>query len=223
MTASKTFRNLDERKQEAVLDTALAEFAEHGYHQASVNRMAKRLDIAKGSFFKYFASKEGMFRHVFDHCVQLFSAPLRQAREQSRGLDLFSRVELSLSAGLTFLKRHPLVYRLYLKMLFQERFPMRETLLKEVRLYSAKYLRSLVRDAMESGELRPGLDPDVAVFFLDAVMDRFLQAHAVDFLDADLGLHGGDEQRSRQCLEAVVDMLRNGLAREHAEIEAADA
>ena len=59
--ALSTFRHLPPDKQERVLDAALAEFADQGYHQASLNRMVAQAGIAKGSLYQYFPNKEGFF------------------------------------------------------------------------------------------------------------------------------------------------------------------
>ena len=59
--ALSTFRQLPPDKQERVLDAALAEFADQGYHQASLNRMVAQAGIAKGSLYQYFPNKEGIF------------------------------------------------------------------------------------------------------------------------------------------------------------------
>jgi len=211
MTASKTFANIDTAKQERVLAAALEEFAEHGFQNASMNRLSADLGIAKGSIFKYFGSKEGLFRLVFTHGVELFARSLRRARAETSGQDFLARVRRSLREGMAFIEAHPLVYRLYLKMLFQERFPLREVFLAEVRQASARYFTPLVEDAKARGELRADLDTAAAVFVLDAALDRFLQARAVGYVDAGLGLKdaGPDELDAR--LEAVLDVLRRGL------------
>nr|WP_316047273.1 helix-turn-helix domain-containing protein [Planococcus glaciei] len=36
------FINLDDKKKQKILDAALQEFAEHGYQQASTNRIVKK-------------------------------------------------------------------------------------------------------------------------------------------------------------------------------------
>ena len=56
-------------------DQVAERFAEHGYHQASVNRIVGRLGIAKGSLFQYFGSKEGLFRHLFARALEELKAP----------------------------------------------------------------------------------------------------------------------------------------------------
>lgn len=212
MTASQTFTSLAPEKQSRVLDAALDEFAEHGYHQASVNRLVKKLGIAKGSLFKYFGAKEGLFEYIFQQGIEQIKAPLRAAREQSVGQDLFSRVRASLLAGVAFVETHPRVYRMYLKLLFQENIPFRERLLGEVRLYSAKYLRSLVDDAVARGEVHGDVSPEMAVFYLDCLMDRFLQAQAAPYMDSGAGLYGADAAELEHRIDELIALMRRGLA-----------
>lgn len=119
----KTFENLPDEKRKRVLTEATREFAEHGYHQASVNRIVGRLGIAKGSLFKYFGNKQGLFEYLFGHAVSQFKKPLKAIRDKNSDKDFFERIEMSLLAGVDFITAHPLVYRIYLKMLFQENFP----------------------------------------------------------------------------------------------------
>ena len=194
----ETFKNLETDKQQRILDTAVEEFASHGFRQASVNRMVQRLGIAKGSIFQYFGTKEGLFQVVFDHAVELVRRSLRQVKQTTAETDFFERIRQSLIAGIHFIDRHPRVYRIYLKMIFQEDFPLRADFLQQVHLFSAEYLRPLVESGIASGDLRADLDIDAAVFFLDALMDRFLQAYCVSFLDAGSGLYQAPEDEMEQ-------------------------
>ncbi len=68
---------------------------------------------------------------------------------------------------------------------------------------------------MASGQLRPDIDPDMAVLHLDAVMDRFLQSCAIPALNPG-GIPAGDEQIIRARATAVADYLRRGLGAHHA-------
>ena len=64
-TVRPTFHHLPEAKQEKIIAAALAEFADKGYDQASVNVMVSASGIAKGSLYQYFPNKEGIFRYIF--------------------------------------------------------------------------------------------------------------------------------------------------------------
>ncbi len=92
-------------------------------------------------------------------------------------------------AGIRFIERHPRVYRIYLKMIFQEDFPLRTEFLQQVHLFSAEYLRPVVEAGIAGGELRADTNIEMAVFMLDALLDRFLQAYCVPFLDAGASIY----------------------------------
>ncbi len=61
---------LPEDKRQNILNAALTEFAEHGYINASTNRIVKAAGISKGLLFHYFDSKKKLFLYVLDHTIQ---------------------------------------------------------------------------------------------------------------------------------------------------------
>ncbi len=58
------FAKLPPAQQEAILSAALDEFAAHGFHDASLNRVIEAAGISKGSMYYYFDGKEDLFAHV---------------------------------------------------------------------------------------------------------------------------------------------------------------
>jgi len=214
MVPRETFKNLESDKQQRIMDTAVDEFSSHGFRQASVNRMVQKLGIAKGSMFQYFGTKEGLFHVVFDHAVELVRRSLRQAKQHTVETDFFERIRQSLIAGVDFIDRHPKVYKIYLKMVFQEDFPLRAEFLQQVHLFSAEYLRPVVESGMARGELRSDLDIDAAVFFLDALLDRFLQAYCISFLDAGSGLYQASKGEMEKRVEEFIQLLKRGMGAE---------
>lgn len=211
MDASPTFLKLDPDKQRRVLDEARREFAGHGFQGASVNRMVARLGIAKGSIFKYFGSKEGLFGAVFAGAVDRLGDTLRVARTDTGAQPLQHRLERLLLAGTDFVRANPDIYRIYLKLLFNESFPLRERFLGRVRQLSAKFLTPIVLQARDSGELPPDLDPALAVFLLDAVLDRFVQAQVTGFMDTGLGLNLNDDRAVAEAARKLAAMLTAAL------------
>ncbi|MFZ2447960.1 MAG: TetR/AcrR family transcriptional regulator [Syntrophobacteraceae bacterium] len=211
MVPRDTFNKLDESKKSKILDAAVDEFSLHGFRQASVNRMVDRIGIAKGSLFQYFGSKEGLFQVIFHYAVELVRQSLRQVKRETAEADFFERIRESTLAGIQFIKRHPRVYRIYLKMIFQEDFPLRAEFLQQVHLFSAEYLRPIVEAGIIRGELRADMDTDMAVFMLDALMDRFLQAYCVPFLDAGARIYQAPDADVERRVDGFIDMLRSGM------------
>ncbi|GAA3605058.1 TetR/AcrR family transcriptional regulator [Microlunatus ginsengisoli] len=58
------FARLPAEQQQAILDAALDEFAEHGFHDASLNRVIEAAGISKGSMYYYFDGKEDLYASV---------------------------------------------------------------------------------------------------------------------------------------------------------------
>jgi AcrR family transcriptional regulator len=65
------FAKLAPAQQQTILGAALAEFAAHGFHDASLNRIIDAAGISKGSMYYYFDNKEDLFAHAtrveFEH------------------------------------------------------------------------------------------------------------------------------------------------------------
>ena len=58
------FDKLEPRKQQRILRAAADEFGEHGYRQASLNRILAAAGISKGAFYYYFDDKADLFVSV---------------------------------------------------------------------------------------------------------------------------------------------------------------
>ncbi|QTA83452.1 DNA-binding HTH domain-containing protein, TetR-type [Desulfonema limicola] len=211
MIPFKTFQNLSKDKQERITRIAVEEFSEKGYAQASINSIVSRLGIAKGSIFQYFGNKKGLFIFAFNISMNMVKDYLRTVRDQTRSENLFTRLEATLLAGVIFLQKHPVIYRLYIRIMFEYEIPFRNEILLSLREYSLKYFRTLLTDAAANGEIRAKLDIDKACFVLDAVMDRFLQAKILPHLDAGLGIYNTGEQEAREWIKELTDILRTGL------------
>jgi AcrR family transcriptional regulator len=208
----RTFHNLPPEKQERVLTSALQEFSDKGYQQASVNTMVSASGIAKGSIYQYFKDKKSLFLYIFEFAIGMVRRTLLSVKEETRQEDFFVRLEKSLMAGVDFIHRHPRVYGLYLKILFDQHVPRRQELLQAVRQFAADYLSSLVRQGQARGELRPDLPSGAVIFLLDALLDRFLQAVAVPSFDVTLGLDKAGPEEMRSRVGELVELLRRGLA-----------
>jgi AcrR family transcriptional regulator len=81
-----------EANRAALLDAAREVFAEHGYAATGVRDIVRRTDLAPGTFYNYFASKEAIFAAVIE---QLGG----EARSRVRGARLAAGPDGFLDAG----------------------------------------------------------------------------------------------------------------------------
>ena len=73
----------------AILTAARAVFAEIGFGAASVRDIIRRTDLAAGTFYNYFSTKEAVFRALVDEAARGALAVTRDARSGASSLEEF--------------------------------------------------------------------------------------------------------------------------------------
>lgn len=64
--------NIDENKRMRLIESAMDEFATHGYQKANTNEIAKKAGVSKGLLFHYFGSKKELYIYLYDYAMGLF-------------------------------------------------------------------------------------------------------------------------------------------------------
>jgi AcrR family transcriptional regulator len=145
--------DLDRRTQreEQILEAAMQLFAEHGYSDTDTQLLADKLQVGKGTIYRYFRSKRELFLAAADRVMRL----MRQCIEEHiEGIDEpLERIGVAIRAFLSFFAEHPE----YVELLMQERaqfkdrkkptyFVHRET--------NIKRWKALYRSLIEVGRIR---------------------------------------------------------------------
>ena len=205
------FLRLAQEKQKRILDAAITEFADKSYDNASMNMVVERAEISKGALFKYFQSKSGLFAYVYRMALSRVKDYLRDVRDESRDAPFFQRLEMIMRAGIAFIQGHPRLARIYYRIMFTGDSPYKKEILAELREESLKFIQSFVEQGIERGELRSDLDPRIAAFVLESVLDRFMQAHHVQFLDHSLNLYQASTDASERWIGEIIELFRKGM------------
>lgn len=90
-----------EANRKAILDAARVVFARIGYEATNIRDIIRETDLASGTFYNYFKSKEEVFEALADDSVQRFRPLLQRVREQAK--DLESYLIAAYGAYFTFL------------------------------------------------------------------------------------------------------------------------
>ncbi len=100
------------RRKEEILDAATACFAQLGYRLTDIQLVANQLDVAKGTIYHYFPSKEQLFLAAVDRGMRLLSAAvdggLREIEEP------FERIKCAIREYLRFFSEHPQIVVLFM-------------------------------------------------------------------------------------------------------------
>jgi AcrR family transcriptional regulator len=104
-----------EERRAAILDAALAVFADRGYHNSSIDDIAREGGISKALIYEHFASKQDLYAVLLEqHAGELFSALAEAISEAGRSAS--ARLEVGFDAFYRFVEEHRGAWR----MLFRE-------------------------------------------------------------------------------------------------------
>lgn len=171
------FEQLPEEKQSRIVNASISEFAEKDYETASMNTVVNQAGISKGSLFNYFKTKSVLYDHIYQLALGEVKLYLRDVRDETIDLSFENRLSKVVDSGVLFITEHPRLARIYFRLVYSGDSPNRKKIVNELQAMSNDYLGNIIQDAMDRNELNPNLDKAQSVFFLDAVLNRFLKEY----------------------------------------------
>lgn len=190
-TLSRRERKKLETRQ-ALLETAAALFREHGYDETTVEAITEQADVAKGTFFNYFPSKEDLLGELAVWGVER----LRSALDVSRGAPASPVARIKLLAQLMRgqISRDLHLIRRAMATRLSEPPPQRA----KDRMHGL--FIELVGEAQACGEIRTDVETELIGDLLHIALFRRLMA-----------CHHNEDGPSAEQIDRVVDLLLDGL------------
>ena len=161
-----TFKNLSEEKRNLIEDVALNEFAEHGFDNASINRIVEKADIAKGSFYQYFEDKGDLYKHILTRIGEEKLAYITPALQNPADLNFFSLLEEIYRSGLAFAKDHPKKGRVAFEIYKNQTNPLFKEIYQEAMTKGKLFYDSLLDQAISKGSVDPQIDKGFIIHML---------------------------------------------------------
>ena len=194
-------RRKAERPQE-ILEAAFAQFSRNGYAMTTLEQIAERAGVTKGTIYVYFDSKEHLFISMVRELMKVTLDTLQEMLESHQG----STAEL-LRAQFSFIYQHVVEDRRRREMarlLIAEasRFPaLTDRYQEEIHRPCMDLLTKTIQRGVDRGEIRKSAAAEcplviiAPIALVDTWMMMFEDRHPLDlktYFDAhlDLGLHG---------------------------------
>ncbi len=148
-----------EATRQKLYEAAVTLIAEQGFSATTVDEIAERAGVAKGTVYYNFASKSALFEELLRHGVGLLTASLRQAAEGAarQGLGRVDALDAMIRAGLVFIDRYPAFTQLYVAELWRTNRAWQSTLLV-VRQEAVAVVEDVLRAGVASGEFSEEID-----------------------------------------------------------------
>ncbi len=162
MESSSTPAAVGGRRQatrQKLYEAAVTLIAEQGFSATTVEEIAERAGVAKGTVYYNFASKNDLFEELLRHGVGLLTVSLRTAAEETeaRGGSRVEALDAMIRAGLVFIDRYPAFTQLYVAELWRTNRAWQSTLMV-VRQEAVAVVETVLREGVERGELSAEID-----------------------------------------------------------------
>ncbi|OIJ68766.1 TetR/AcrR family transcriptional regulator [Streptomyces mangrovisoli] len=148
-----------EATRQKLYEAAVTLIAEQGFSATTVDEIAERAGVAKGTVYYNFASKSVLFEELLRHGVGLLTASLREAAEQSDrdGGSKVDALDAMIRAGLGFIARYPSFTQLYVAELWRTNRAWQSTLMV-VRREVVAAIEDVLREGVAAGEFSDEID-----------------------------------------------------------------
>ena len=166
---NQTFFNLPDKKRQTIADLAIAEFANNDYQNASITKIVKQAKIAKGSFYQYFEDKKELYLYLVDLASKEKLAFLQQAKPPESDMGFFPYLRWLFGVGTKFDLTHPALSQIVYRSVYYGDLPFRDEVLAMTQASSTEYIKQLVFQGIEDGDIATDINPDMAVFAINTL------------------------------------------------------
>lgn len=145
--------------REKLFRAAVTLIAEQGFSATTVDEIAERAGVAKGTVYYNFTSKNELFEQLLRHGVELLTADLQEAARaaEEAGRGRVDALDAMVRAGLAFIDRYPAFTQLYVAELWRTNRAWNSTLMT-VRKEAVAVVEEQLRSGVEEGELSGDID-----------------------------------------------------------------
>jgi TetR/AcrR family fatty acid metabolism transcriptional regulator len=172
MPSTKNKGAVEGRRREkylAIIEAALEAFAEYGYHDCQVSRIARKAGVADGTIYLYFANKEALLASVFREKLGRVTAAARKLVESRPSA--WKGMEALVGFYLDYLDRRPVLANFSQIQTRQVSASMRREIAQTLKEYY-RLIESLVERGKKEGSVAADIDTRAAREMIFGTLDE---------------------------------------------------
>ena len=172
-----------EQMTAAIVEAARAVMRERGVADLSLREVARRVSMQAPSLYEYFPSKAALYDALFLAGFRLFRARFLQGQEGAS--TFWEQTQARFEGYMGFAREHPDLYQLIFEHPVPGFAPSDETMAESLALLER--FTGRIAEAIESGEIAPGLSAAQSRDLLIAMMHGLTAQHLANDADAPPG------------------------------------
>jgi AcrR family transcriptional regulator len=207
---TRTFRRLDLEKQQTIILAILDEAAENGPADVNIKQVASRSNVAVGSLYQYFGSRENLLEFTLELVVSQTVALFESYTAELASIPLREGLTAYLGGGIEWGQEQLSMVRLFGQAAYQNAPGLNEKVVRPIATALTGMMRAILLAARERGEIRPEVDLEAATRLLNTLMIALGDAVLFPNLNEYYQLHDVTMSRER-ILNCFFDFLENSF------------
>lgn len=204
-----TFLNLPDDKRQMIEEVAIAEFANFGFDNASVNRIVEECQIAKGSFYQYFEDKKDLYKYLINRMGQEKIKFMSPVLSNPTSVDFFTLMGAMYQSGLEFGKANPKAAILGNQLIKNKEHPVHKEIFEESKGTAEDFFRPLLQLAISRGEVNSNIDLGFVSFILVALNIASFEYYYSVIKGNEFNIHQMDDMMN--TINLFLDFIKNGI------------
>jgi TetR/AcrR family fatty acid metabolism transcriptional regulator len=163
-------------KRDRILDAAVRVFAQEGFYNAKIAQVAKLADVADGTIYLYFKSKDDLLISLFEQRMDHINAQMRTAVDN--GTTAPDRLRRMIAMHAALVEKDPYTAEVLTVELRQSAKFIKEYENKKFGEY-LRLISSTISEGQARGELRDDIEPQLAARAIFGAIDELALQHLV--------------------------------------------
>ena len=180
-----------------ILNSAIKEFALHGYEAGSLNTISQAGGISKGIIYHYFDSKDDLYLNCIETCFHNLTAYLSEHLANHNKAEAVEQILYYFDIRMDFFRQHPDFARLFCEAVIMPPIELKQAISDKKRSFD-QFNQELLRHMLKQEALRPD--------FTEEELTRIFQKYQ-DFLNASYQTSGHGlidiKQHEKDCRKAL--------------------
>lgn len=203
-----TFHNLPDQRKDEITQAAIDEFSKHSYQEASINRICKNAEMAKGSFYQYFEDKLDLFVHLMSKATDEKMATFGTLIQELSQLDFLSQIEALYMKGIEYAVLKPKYAELAKRFSEERQIDVKNAILKGNTARASAFYEMLIEQAKTKGTIRETVDTRAFAMLISAMNDSVMSYISEEYGTVD---YVRDRKAILKFIGLQMDILKKGV------------
>ena len=221
---TRTFRRLDPQRQQAVLMALLDEAIEKGPAAINIKRVAERAEVAVGSLYQYFGSREGLLNFAIELCVRYTTDLFDTYRPMLIEMPLAEGLTAYLTTGVEWSQTQMGMIQFMTRAAYHGDPELADRVVKPIGMAMRSIVHEMLARAVQRGEVRSGIDLEAATRVVNAALIAIGDSQLLPYLNNYFQVTD-KKMPAQRVTRALVAMILRGIGTgvKHPERSAAES